>query len=391
MMELGQEIKFDAARAEEFFGSLPPRPAVVLIEPNPTLTAARPVLIRTADLRRRMRLLLGEPETGSKRLNLRNYASAIRFRVTSSRFEQTLAHWQQARTLWPANYRQRLRLYLPAYVKLNLTNPYPRAYITRRLSLEGLYVGPFVTRRAAEGFLEPWLDLFRIRRCQIKIRRDPKFPGCIYSEMKMCLAPCFAGCTAEEYADEVARAAAFLRTGGSSLADQLATERESASAQLDFEHASALHKRLEKVQDLRRALPELPRPIEQLEAVVLVPAAQEDAVALFTIRGGRIADPFVLEFGELAGQPRSAEQILRELLEPCAAQPNEADLKPSGSENFSVQELEDHLALLAGWFYGSPRRGEIFFRETRPVGWPYRRILRACRRLLAPQDSDKPK
>ena len=46
----------------------------------------------------------------------------------------------------------------------------------------------------------PLLDLFRIRRCQIKIRRDPDFPGCIYSEMKMCLAPCFAGCTEEEYA-----------------------------------------------------------------------------------------------------------------------------------------------------------------------------------------------
>jgi excinuclease ABC subunit C len=390
MMELGQEIEFDAARAEEFFASLPARPAVVLIEPSEGLTGARPVLIRTADLRRRMRLLLGEPEAGSKRLNLRNYASAIRFRVTASRFEQALAHWQQARTLWPANYRQRLRLYLPAYVKLNLTNPYPRAYITRRLAAEGLYVGPFVTRRAAEGFLEPSLDLFRIRRCQIKIRRDPKFPGCIYSEMKMCLAPCFGGCTPSEYADEVARAAAFLRTSGSSLADQLASERESASAQLDFEHASALHKRLEKVQDLRRALPELPRPIEQLEAVILVPAAHEDAVALFTIRGGRIAEPFVLQFGELAGQPRSAEQILRELLEPGASQPHEANLEQSGSDGFTLRELEDHLALLARWFYGSPREGEIFFRESRPVGWPYRRLLRACRRLLAPQVTDKP-
>src|SRR5260370_28772419 len=50
------------------------------------------------------------------------------------------------------------------------------------------------------------LPIFRSRgipgkwdRCQIKIRRDPTFPGCLYSEMKMCLAPCFAGCTKEEY------------------------------------------------------------------------------------------------------------------------------------------------------------------------------------------------
>jgi excinuclease ABC subunit C len=389
MLELERETKFDPARAEEFFESLPSRPAVVLIEPHAALAGARPVLLRTADLRRRMRLLLCERDATSKRVNLRHYAAAVRFRVTASRFEQALLHWQQARVLWPTNYRQRLHLYLPAFVKLNLTNPYPRAYITRRLGTEGLYLGPFVTRRAAESFLEPWLNLFRIRRCQIKIRRDPEFPGCIYSEMKMCLAPCFGGCTLAEYSDEVSRAAAFLRSGGTSLADALAQERESASAQLDFEHASALHKRLEKVQELRRTLAELVRPIEQLHAVILVRAAAEDAIALFTVCGGKIADPFVLQFGELASQPRSAEQILRKLLEPTTTQPDEANLKRPASGTFTIRDLEDHLALLARWFYGSPREGEIFFQETRPAGWPYRRILRACRRLLAPQDSEK--
>ena len=50
----------------------------------------------------------------------------------------------------------------------------------------------------------------------------------------------------------------------------------------------------------------------------------------------------------------------------------------------------DHLSLLARWFYGKPRIGEIFFPEKGPSarsgkGWPYRRILRACSRLLNPQ------
>jgi excinuclease ABC subunit C len=390
MMELDREIKFDPARANEFFESVPSRPAVVLIEPLEALAGARPVLLRTADLRRRMRLLLGERDVASKRLNLRQYAAAIRFRVTASRFEQALLHWQQARILWPANYRERLHLYAPPFVKLNLKNAYPRAYITRRVSAEGLYLGPFVARRAAESFLEAWLDLFRIRRCQIKIRRDPEFPGCIYSEMKMCLAPCFGGCTLAEYGDEVSRAAAFLRSGGASLADALAQERESASAQLDFERASTLHKRLEKVQELRRALPELVRPIEQLRAVIIERATADETIALFTVCGGMIGDPFTLHFGNLAGQPRSAEQILRELLEPTATQPEDANLKRAVSGTFTIRDMEDHLALLARWFYGNPREGEIVFQESRPTGWPYRRILRACRRLLAPQGGEKP-
>ena len=388
MLELDRQIGFEPGQAEEFFASVPPRAAVVLIEPRAGLAGARPLLLRTADLRRRLRLLLREPQPNAKRLNLREYAAGIRFRVTGSRFEQALVHWQQARALWPGKYRERLRLYPSPFIKLNLANPYPRAYITRRLGAAGLYLGPFVSRRAAESFLESWLDLFRIRRCQIKIRRDPNFPGCIYSEMKMCLAPCFGGCTVADYAEEVSRAAAFLRSGGNSLADALAGERESASVELNFEQASALHKRLEKVQELQRSLPDVVGPIEQLHAVVVVRAEAESAIALFSVRGGEIADPIILEFADLTAQPRSVEQRLREFLEPAVAV-GEVSQERLASGGFTSRDLEDHIALLARWFYANPREGEIFFQETRPAGWPYRRILRACRRLLAPPESEK--
>ena len=388
MLELDRQIAFDSGQAEKFFANVPPRPAVVLIEPRPGLPGARPLLLRTADLKRRLRLLLCEPEANSKRLNLREYAEGIRFRVTGSRFEQALVHFQQARVLWPGNYRERLRLHPSPFVKLNLANAYPRAYITRRLGATGLYLGPFVTRRAAEAFLESWLDLFRIRRCQIKIRRDPNFPGCIYSEMKMCLAPCFGGCTVAEYAEEVSRAAAYLRSGGSSLADAVAGERESASAELNFEQASALHKRLERIQDLQRNLPDVVRPIEQLHAVIVMRAEAESAIAVFRVHGGEIADPFILEFADSAAQPRSAEQRLRELLEPVTPLGETSQSRPA-SVGTAFRDREDHIALLARWFYANPREGEIFFQETRPAGWPYRRILRACKRLLAPPGSEK--
>jgi hypothetical protein len=47
------------------------------------------------------------------------------------------------------------------------------------------------------------------------------------------------------------------------------------------------------------------------------------------------------------------------------------------------------LALIARWFYASPREGEILFQEPRPIGWPYRRILRACKRVLTADGADK--
>src|SRR5206468_8927410 len=106
----------------------------------------------------------------------------------------------------------------------------------------GEYFGPFPSRKAADAFAERVLDLFKVRRCQIKIRRDPEFPGCIYSEMKMCLAPCFAGCSKEEYETEVQQLVTFLQSGGDSLRTNLGAERNRASEELDFERAALIHK-----------------------------------------------------------------------------------------------------------------------------------------------------
>jgi hypothetical protein len=83
-----------------------------------------------------------------------------------------------------------------------------------------------------------------------------------------------------------------------------------------------------------------------------------------------LIEPLFVRFAEIAGQPRSAEQIFRDYLE------------SSAPANASASELSEHLALVARWYYSNPREGEIFFCEK---DWPYRKILRACSRLLAPK------
>ncbi len=52
------------------------------------------------------------------------------------------------------------------------------------------------------------------------------------------------------------------------------------------------------------------------------------------------------------------------------------------------QDLGEHLALVSRWYYSKPRDGEIFYRQR---DWPYRRILRACSRLLAPREEREKK
>ena len=377
MLDLDCGLEFDPARPEDFFAALPPRPAVCLIEPRED--KADPFLIRTQDLRRRLQRLLGVLDVNSKRLNLQSFARGVRYRLTGSALEQTFTYYQNAKQFLPHRYSKILRLRPPAVLKVSLRNAYPRCFVTRRIPVDdtgaptaGAYYGPFPSRKSAQAFAERALDLFKVRRCQIKIRRDPTFPGCIYSEMKMCLAPCFAGCSKEEYDAEVQRLVQFLETDGNSLRAAIEQERERASDDLDFERAAAIHKRIEKIDDVLRGKPDLPRRIQDLNAVILQRAAEDQTIAAYAVREGRLAEPCFVRFAEIAGQPRSAEQIFRDYLE----QP--ADIAPSKND------LGEHLWLVARWYYSNPREGEIFFHEK---DWPYRKILRACSRLLVPKPS----
>lgn len=391
MFPLDQAVEFDPVRDEEFFGALPAYPAVYRIEPR--AEGARPYLRCTADLRRSCRRVLSPPEpadplktagkdlsTSTKpasrpKLNLREIAGRVRYRITGSAFEQSLVLYEQARELFPSSYRQRMRLAPPALLKINRSNDYPRCYVAQRLIDDGaFYFGPFPSRRSAEEFAKAFLVFFKIRHCHIKIRRDPDFPGCIYSELKMCLAPCFAGCTKPEYDAELVRVEDFLSTRGHSLNQELEAERDQAASAEDFERAGAIHKKHERAVSVLRRLPDLPHRIDQLKGVILQPAMDRGTVAFFRLFGGAIAAPFLLNFRELSAQPRSVEAILKEHME--GVSPPQLPPWPQA----------DHLALLARWFYSKPREGEIFFPEgASGTAWPYRRIIRGCSRVLGPQ------
>ena len=416
MLELDCGLEFFADFAADFFAAIPARPGIFLLEMRGAGTGAgaQPYLARTADIRRAAERLLGAPEAASKQLNLRDVTARIRYRVTGSKFEQNLAFYQNARLYFPSRYRELMRLRPPAMLKVNLRNPYPRCYVTRRIrGDEGFYFGPFGSRRSAEDFSESFLDLFKTRRCQIKIRRDPEYPGCMYSEMKMCLAPCFAGCTQEEYDVEIGRVLESLESTGAALTEQLAQERAAASEALDFERAAALHKRLDKVTAVLRGMPDLARRIEELDLVILQRSAELQTIAVFPARGGMLEEPIFLRFAEISSEPRSVEAILKTALEPGwseagsdvegerrmqkreeevpAGATSQRNLRARYGLRAASPDLHDHLALLTRWFYSKPREGEMLFRDK---VWPYRRMLRACSRLLAgpqqPQSAPHP-
>ncbi len=367
---LTERLEFIPDRDAEVFAAAPSAPAVFMLRGDDPL--ADPYVSKTANLRRRLQRLLGPPDQ-TRRLNLRDRVRSVEFTATGSDFESGLLLYRELRTAFPKTYSDRLRIRLAPLIKLHIENEYPRASITTRLGRQGghsLYYGPFASRAAAEKFANDALDFFKMRRCVDDLHPDPAFPGCIYSEMKMCLAPCFKGCTDDDYRAEVARVQGFFDSSGDSLVREITAQREKASASLQFEDAAALHAKVEKLKPVLSQLPEIVHRIDQLTAVMVQPSSEPESVVFFFVDRGVISSPLTFSI-------HAAEHTKSQSME-SRIQATLATLPPADTK--SALETMEHLALLKRWFYRGTRSGEIFFADVKG-GLPLRRLVRGIARV----------
>ena len=368
---LTDRIQFTPERDADIFASVPAKSAVFLLRGEDS--TAEPYVSKTANLRRRLQRLLGPVEERTKKLNLRDRVRWIEYSATGSDFESGFLLYRVLRENFPKTYSKRLRFRFAPLVKLHLENEYPRASVTTRLGrLTGaaLYYGPFVSRVAAEKFMNDSLDFFKMRRCVDDLHPDPKFPGCIYSEMKMCLAPCFKGCSDDEYAAEVERVQTYFESGGESLLRQFSEERDSASANLAFEDAAGFHARIEKLKPVLSQFSEIVRRVDRLSALIIQPSHVSGSISLFRADAGRLSGPvaFNIQAAEHA-KSQSMEGRVQEILESFPA----ATFK-------SALETMEHLAILRRWYYRGSRIGEIFLVDQKG-DLPMRRVVRGISRV----------
>jgi excinuclease ABC subunit C len=352
---------------------------------------AEPYISRTPNLRNRLRRLLdvrpNQQIVQSKRLRLTQSVARIEYSLTGSDFESWLLLYEASLAAYGERTRKRLHLKPPSFLRMTMDNAYPRVYVTNRITKSAAadLFGPFPSRVAAETFLEGMLNLFDLRRCYEDLAPDPSFPGCVYSEMKKCLAPCFKGCTDERYAEEAAAVHAFLATRGQSLIEELTRQRAQASEELDFERAAEIHARLTKVEAVAGAVSPAVHALKDLNGVIVQPSAEEGHVALYLLNRGSLAGPAPYS---VAGMRHHNEQSGSSSLfaHPTSIAPVPLEATPvvklaardelesrleDALNSLKVrsasrtQQTVDHLCLFTRWYYRpqARRAGEAVFEE----------------------------
>jgi excinuclease UvrABC nuclease subunit len=405
-----QSIAFDPAEPQAALSQLPRETAVFALYGEEA--HAEPYIGRTPNLRGRLERLLIPSAKHPRRLQLAGRVRRIEWRITGSEFEALLLQFELMQKVYGAKALERMHLRMPAFVRFLGGNPYPRITITNRPSLreaEWAY-GPFASRAQAERYAEEMLKLFLLRRCVEDLNPDPSHPGCVYSEMKMCLAPCYKGCSDARYAEESEAVEKFLATRGESRLVTLKTQREEASAGLEFESAAAIHAQVQRVEGVRSLAAEIVRPLSQLCGVVLQESAQPDEVAVFLYEDGCLRGPAafstlgmriqneqsgssslfaqpmaLIPVPEISSETHAPPQVVtRDILEERMSSAL-AELS-TATEPPSTTVRQGHLALLKRWYYRPEirRPGEIFFPDAEGH-WPVKSLLRGVGRVAMKQ------
>lgn len=410
-----EQIPFDPADAKAALQQLPHKPAVFAL--YGASEKDEPYIGRTPNLRGRLERLLQPSAKHPRRLQLAGRVRRIEYHLTGSDFESLLTQFSMLEDVYGSKALERMHLRAPAFVRFLGSNPYPRIVVTNKPSQReaGWAYGPFASRAAAERFAEEMLKLFLLRRCTDDLNPDPSHPGCVYSEMKMCLAPCYKGCSDERYAEESGAVRDFLATRGGSKLVVLRSERDAASAKLAFEDASALHAQVQKVEAVRALAPELVQPMSKLQAAILQASANPDEVAVFLFEDGRLRGPVPFSTigmriqneqsgsSSLFAQPMALEavpedqgsatreqgtenpvtaKVPRTMLEARMELVLEELTRATEAPNATVRQ--GHLALLKRWYYRPEvkREGEVVFPES-DGHWPIKALLRSAGRIAA--------
>ncbi len=192
------------------------------------------------------------------------------------------------------------------YLKIDLSDPWPRVEIARRVLPDGArYFGPYAGAGSVRKTLDLVKKLFPWRSCTKTITGDDPRP-CLEYYIHRCLGPCASLCSKEEYDRVVQQTIKFLEGRTDEVVEELWRQMEEASERLEFERAARLRDQIRAIQRLgERQAMDMGRHVD-MDVFGLAQEGADACVHVFFVRGGNVIgrDHFSLDGakGEPAGR-----------------------------------------------------------------------------------------
>ena len=176
------------------------------------------------------------------------------------------------------------------YVKIT-SEDFPRLVITRNITKNGIYYGPFTDAGAVKQTVKFLKSLFKIRTC-----RNMDGP-CLNSQIDLCYAPCAGNISKEEYSEIIKTIDLFFQGKYSTIVKNLKIEMADAAESEEYEKAAVIRDQIASIEEImEKQFVELMDDDLDQDVIALSPGENEVVVIVMPIRNGKIVgrDDFMM-------------------------------------------------------------------------------------------------
>jgi excinuclease ABC subunit C len=216
------------------------------------------------------------------------------------------------------------------YIKVTITEPFPRVYVTRQLVNDGSrYFGPYTDVGAMRRALNVVKRIFTVRSCTYDLPRVAPERPCLDYHIGRCKAPCVLLQSQEEYRAMIDEVILFLDGRADEVMRRVKQRIQLAAESLDFERAGELRDVLQHLERMEEPTVVLEFEGGDRDVIGYARDGADACVTWMRIRSGKLlardhqffeniddeSDAAVLQ-AFLAGPYRISQERTREVLVP---------------------------------------------------------------------------
>ena len=180
------------------------------------------------------------------------------------------------------------------YVKIT-DEKFPRLVITRNITKNGVYYGPFTDVGSVKRTVKFLKSLFKIRTC-----RNMNGP-CLNSQIDLCYAPCDGNITEEEYGEIINKIDLFFQGKYSVIVKNLKKEMRESAENEEYEKAAVLRDQIASIEEImEKQFVDLADDDLDQDVIAIAKGKLDIYVVIMPIRNGKITgrDDFLMSGSE---------------------------------------------------------------------------------------------
>src|SRR5579862_1912892 len=178
--------------------------------------------------------------------------------------------------------------------------PFPRIFLTRRKIADGSeYLGPYTSVGKVRELLNFIRANIQLRNCKLNLTenniRKKKFKVCLEYHLGNCKGPCEGLQSAEDYQESLAQIRNILRGNLSPVIRHFKNEMKTASAQMEFEKAAIIHKKIDHLENYQARSVIVSRHVVQADVFTIARDGDTAYVNYLMVSNGTIVQTHTTE------------------------------------------------------------------------------------------------